>query len=216
LLYQHQYCGNGTSVPKGTKIKIDFSLLVRGIASLIMYPSSHYYSDLDKAKKVTISFYQFSNLIDWFGPLKGSSASKPMILNLSHALSSEWFFGPCEKIEADKLVKRFKGTNCFFLRLNTGQSIAIDKAPFVITKESAGESVHVRVYPNGAFGKWVCKLPTGEKVRGDSIDNLIENLKAKDGYIGKPVADTPFSALTTEQNHGAYATDLDNEGLDDL
>jgi hypothetical protein len=120
-------------------------------------------------------------------------------------------------MDADKLVKRFgKGSNCFFLRLNTGSTCAIDKAPFVITKENEGESVHVRVYPNGAYGKWACKLPNGEKVRGDSIENLINNLKAKDGYIKQPVGESSFKALSGEGNHGAYATDMDTEGLDDV
>lgn len=214
-IFQQQYMGN-TSTSSKIKAKIDFSFLERGIASLIMYPSSHYYTDLEKAKKTPITFYQFANLIDWFGPLKGNAYSKPMIIHLGNCLAQDWFFGPCEKIEADKLVKRFKGSNCFFVRLNTGSSIAIDKAPFVITKESGGESIHVRVYPNGAYGKWVCKLPSGEKVRGDSIENLIANLKAKDGYISQPVGESSFKALTSQDNHGAYATDLDNEGLDEL
>jgi hypothetical protein len=216
-LYQHQFCGNGpSSTPKsGPKPKIDYSFLVRGIASLVNYPSNVYFTDVEKAKKTSITFYQFSNLIDWFGPLKGSAHSEPMIFNLSTALTSDWFFGPCEKIEADKLVKRFKNTNCFLIRLNTGQSIAIDKAPFVITKESAGESIHIRVYPDGGFGKWVCKLPSNEKVKGGSIDKLIESLKSKGGYNGNPVADCPFRALTVTEDHGAYAGD-NEQGLDDL
>jgi len=61
-----------------------------------------------------------------------------------------------------------------------------------------------------------CKLPSGEKVRGDSIESLIANLKAKDGYIGQPVGESSFKALTGQDSHGAYASDLDNEGLDDL
>jgi len=210
-LEKGKYLGNGN---------VDRDLLERGIATLLQYPSSHFLTGANQvaAKKVTISFYQFSTLIDWFGPLKGNANASPMVTHMMSLFLHDWFFGPCEKIESDNHVKRFKNSNCFLLRLNTGGSIPIDKAPFCITKESSGESVHVRVYPNGGYGKWVCKLPTGEKIKGDNLEQLIQNMKNFDGYIKNPVEGCLFKQLTqVNQNHGAYATDTEMYGdLDKL
>jgi len=193
------------------------NFLERGIASIIHHPSTNYYSNQEAAKKATISIYQLSNLVDWFGPLKGSDSSQPMVLHLRDMLLKDWFFGPIEKSQSDKLVKRFKDQNLFLLRLNTGTSIPIDKSPFIITVEQNCKegSTHIRVYPNGAYGKWICKLPTGEKVKGDTVQKLIDNLRGEK-YLTKAVGETPFRSLSHQnENHGSYAGD-DVDGLDDL
>jgi len=214
-LFEHKYID--PVLADKSKISIDF--IERGIASLIIFPSPTCYSDVNMAKKTRISFYQFSNLLDWFGPLKGNQNSPPMIIHMATLLKADWFFGPMEKIEADQTVKRIKGSNYFLFRLNTGTTIAIDKAPFVITKENKGESNHIRVYPNGGYGKWICKLTSGEKVQGDSVNNLIENLKKQQQEcIGNPVTNTPFRKLSHKEDnfHGNYGEDVDLDLLNEI
>jgi len=160
-------------------------------------------------------------LIDWFGPLKGTKDIEPMILHMKFMLTQDWFFGPCEKSQSDKLVKRFKDSKYFLVRLNTGTSIAIDKSPFIITVEQNSTkegSIHIRVYPNGSYGKWICKLPTAEKIKGDSLPKLIAALQAFNNYVTKSITDTPYrSLLHQNETHGSYAGDTgDLDHLDDV
>lgn len=99
----------------------------------------------------------------------------------------------------------------------------ITQAPFVISvyskaKKGAGSCLHIRVFPRhqgGGYGKWVCQAGK-EKVKGDSLVELLENLR-QTGFILDPLEPNPFAPLWSAKAvpSGLYGADPDIMGLSD-
>jgi len=163
--------------------------------------------------KVTLK--DFGNIIKWFGPLKQGG-----IMNMVQMMQTAYFFGLIEKTEVDNILLMHRQDKTYLVRLNTGANMPISQAPFVISiyskgKKGAGTCLHIRVFPRvqGSYGKWVCQAGK-EKVKGDSLTELIDNLRTT-SFIIEPLVPNPFAPLWSSQAapSGRYGADPDIMGL---
>jgi len=130
-------------------------------------------------KVVTIE--RFGSLLSWFGRMK---IDKFTILdNVIAVMSSPWFFGmeSSQQVEKRIAILERKPRGTFLIRLNTGERIPIDKAPFTITRVGDdGNVVHTRVYTNKKGGLTI-KPNEGETISSavNSIKDFVQKIKSK-------------------------------------
>jgi hypothetical protein len=137
-----------------------------------------------------VTLENFGKFIKWFGPLKRRGP-----LNMVALMQTPGFYGIREKTEADNLLLLNNVEKSYLIRLNTGASVPISTSPYVLsifapTKKAPNTCLHIRVYPRN--NGWVCQA--GEKVKGDSLIELIQNLKGQD-YIRQPLEPSPYAPL---------------------
>jgi len=106
------------------------------------------------------------------------------------------FYGIKEKNDADNLLLLNAVEKSYLIRLNTGVSVPISQCPYVLsiyapTKKGTNTCLHIRVFPRS--NGWVCQAGN-DKIKGDSLIELIQNLKAQD-FIKNPLEPSPFAPL---------------------
>jgi len=166
-------------------------------------------------KVVTIE--RFGALLNWFGRMK---IDKFTILDrVIEVMASPWFFAmeTSQQVEKRIAILERKPRGTFLVRLNTGERIPIDKAPFTITRVGDdGNVVHTRVYTNKKGGLTI-KPNEAETItsRGNSIRDFIQTVQSKNAsLLTVPCPGWPFEHIfsATPIPRSAY----DEAGEDDL
>jgi len=125
----------------------------------------------------------------------------------------EWRLLSNQKEELDTSKKKVKGT--FLVRLNTGEKVSIDKAPFTITRVGDdGNVLHTRVYTKQKGGLMI-KTNEGEKLsaRGNSIVDFINFVKTKNAnLLTVPCPGWPYEHIFQEKPPQRSAYDEASDG----
>jgi serine/threonine protein kinase len=91
-----------------------------------------------------ISIIKFSNLLKWFGPLKGTNGSD-FVMSTLDLMKRKWFFGLINGPDASERLSSQK-PGSFLVRLNNGANMPIEENPYTISfVDSEGEVKHSRI-----------------------------------------------------------------------
>eukprot|EP01127_Copromyxa_protea_P017108 TRINITY_DN5181_c0_g1_i2.p1 TRINITY_DN5181_c0_g1~~TRINITY_DN5181_c0_g1_i2.p1 ORF type:complete len:502 (-),score=113.65 TRINITY_DN5181_c0_g1_i2:39-1514(-) len=90
-----------------------------------------------------VSTSDFGKIFKWFGGLREEG-----LLNMVSLMQTPGFFGLTEKTEAESLLLR-ESDKTYLIRLNTGGSIPISQAPYVVSvyTKSKKSCLHIRTFP---------------------------------------------------------------------
>jgi len=145
-----------------------------------------------------VSIESFSALLHWFGRMR---IDKFTILDrVIEVMGSPWFFGTEQSQQSERriAVLERKPRGMFLVRLNNGEKIPIDKAPFTITRVGDdGNVVHTRVYTNKKGGLTI-KTTEGETIssKGNSIKDFLQTVqREKDSLLTQPCPGWPFQHI---------------------
>jgi serine/threonine protein kinase len=165
-------------------------------------------------KVVTIE--RLSALLHWFGKMKIDKFT--IIDRVVDVLSNNWFFGMETSQQSERRIGNLekKSRGLFLVRLNTGEKVPIDKAPFTITRVGDdGKSVlHTRVYTTKKGGLMI-KTNEGEKLsnRGNSIIDFINYVKTKNAaLLAVPCPGWPYEHCFQEKPQMRSAYDEASDG----
>jgi len=120
-----------------------------------------------------VSIERFNALLSWFGKMKVDHHT--VIERLNDVMNKNWFFGPASSKDAEDRLKLYHNKpGCFLVRLNMGGGIAIEKAPFSISRVAEdGKVVHTRVNPREKTGLMIQYGKGSNKIRNKS-GNLVD------------------------------------------
>jgi hypothetical protein len=165
-------------------------------------------------KVVTIE--RLSALLHWFGKMKIDKFT--IIDRVVDVLNCNWFFGMETSQQSERRIGNLekKSRGLFLVRLNTGEKVPIDKAPFTITRVGDdGKSVlHTRVYTTKKGGLMI-KTNEGEKLsnRGNSIIDFINYVKTKNAaLLSVPCPGWPYEHCFQEKPQMRSAYDEASDG----
>jgi len=193
-----------TEVIKEIKPTTQTETLNKYISCLTDLFSASNNSTKGKEQKL-MSVHKFSKLLKWFGPLvKGQST---LFDNLSYIMSQKWFFGIVSSNQAEQRLDELP-SGSFFIRLNSGESVKIEEAPFTISVVSDRGPLHIRAMTSKHGGLW-CKFDQTKIPSQPTITELIVRLLEK-GLIKKICGGHPFKAHA-EKSRYLPNTDEDEE-----
>jgi len=171
----------------------------------------------DDGDEKVVSIERFSSLLHWFGRMK---IDKFTVLDrILEVMGSPWFFGleTSERVERRIAILERKTPGTYLIRLNTGEKIPIEKAPFTITRIGEdGNVVHTRVYTNKKGGLTI-KPKEGETIssKGNSLRDFVGTVQSTNpSLLSNPCLGWPYEHIFTSTpiKRSAY----DEVGDDDL
>uniref|UniRef100_A0A6B2L2F5 Protein kinase domain-containing protein n=1 Tax=Arcella intermedia TaxID=1963864 RepID=A0A6B2L2F5_9EUKA len=143
-----------------------------------------------------IPLEKFVNYLKWFG--KGNKG----LDRLERTMKQPWFAGAMDSSTAEKTIAA-SAKPVFLVRLNVGGSVAVETAPFVITRVAKDKTVHTRVYKQGSG----FLMENAEKVQ-ISTDNfdIVELLEKaqKANFVPEPLSCNPFNDLFSVSQKAVY------------
>jgi len=161
----------------------------------------------EEGNEKVVSIERFSALLTWFGPMK-----QPNRMTILHqiitVLSSPWFFGKYTLQQSERHIALLasKPRGLFLVRLNMGERIPTNKAPFTITRvDDQGNVVQTRVYR--FKNEFIIKPTEDQKIIGreNSISDFIGMLmKNTLGLLTVPCPGSPFEVIFKSKPKHAY------------
>jgi len=141
----------------------------------------------------TISIEEFSKLLQWFGSYEGHKGQS-LDENILSIASQPWFYGTLSADEASRTLAD-DGPK-YLVRLNTGGSVAIHAAPFIVSTKQK----HIRVQ-KGEDGEYFYEADKQKKmVAGKTLIDVITTT-VKSGCPGcLPLGASPFAAIFEDDN----------------
>jgi len=150
---------------------------------------------------------KLSKLIQWFGPLKGSS---DMIETMESICSHNWFFGAFSAEMAEGSL-RGRCPWTFLVRLNTATYLPIIAAPFTISVLNEDfKPIHIRVYTSKKGGYYIEVEKKQTRFLGD-LNNFIGNLQNKNFLCNYICEGWPFQNIFVNTSPKGVSYDVGSE-----
>jgi len=149
-------------------------------------------------KEVLVDIEKFSNVLKWFGKIVQDNQT--VANRVEEVMKQPWFFGDIDSLSAQEKVQIYKDKpGTFLVRLNLGDNVKIEEAPFTITASGTAKgSHHKRVYTRQGKPGFIIELKGGkEKSDSSCIEDFIRAIQARpdQDLCVTPVTGHPYARI---------------------